>query len=223
LITKSYIPNILTLANLIFGYLALLQDNLKMSVAFVFAAMFFDVFDGMIARALHTSGEFGKQLDSLCDMVSFGVVPGIIYTRLGHNESLSILAGLIFTCGAALRLAKFNMTESKDYFVGLATPAGTMVLLGIFLAYEANIPSITDIFKNDVVYICIPLFLSSLMLSNIKMFSLKGGFLNFKENPGPILLVIVSLIALLINIDFSLLVGSMAYIIIALALNLLKK
>ncbi len=194
-----------------------------MSVAFVFAAMFFDIFDGLIARALHTSGEFGKQLDSLCDMVSFGIVPGFIYTKLGSNESLSVMAGLIFAGGAALRLAKFNVLEAKDHFLGLATPAGTMVLLGIFLAYEANVPTITNIFSNDVVYICIPLFLSSLMLSNIKMFSLKGGFFKFKENPGPILVVIIFLIALMINVDFSLLVGSLAYIFIALVLNLLKR
>src|SRR5690606_26429119 len=143
---KKYIPNALTLLNLFCGSIAVifvLNDDFVTASLFVFLGIFFDFFDGFAARKLNVQSELGLQLDSLADMVTCGVVPGLIMYKLlalsdntwGHSEidfsnfsfshiNLLPLLGLSITLGSAYRLAKFNLDEDQQtYFKGLTTPA----------------------------------------------------------------------------------------------------
>jgi len=140
---KSLIPNILTALNLVLGMLSIIytfNGDYANSALFIVAAMVADGTDGRVARYFNASSEFGKELDSLCDLVSFGVAPAILaysfllkdFDKLGY-----FVAAAFATCGA-LRLARFNVNTGvvKGYFMGLPIPAAgcvvaTFVMLGI--------------------------------------------------------------------------------------------
>jgi CDP-diacylglycerol--serine O-phosphatidyltransferase len=156
---KNQIPNLLTLSNLFCGCLAIkyaFEWDLVMAAYLVGLAAVFDFFDGFAARLLKVSGEMGKQLDSLADMVSFGVVPGVVMFQVlklssfihvfRYNEniyealdSLTYVAFLI-PVFSAYRLAKFNIdTRQTDKFIGLPTPANAIFFCSLgLLFYQAN-------------------------------------------------------------------------------------
>ncbi len=141
---KSFIPNALTALNLIFGIGAIIstfEGRFYEAALFIVAAMISDGLDGRVARYLNASSEFGKELDSLCDLVSFGVAPAILsYAFLLKDlpgMTGYIVAAFFATCGA-LRLARFNVNTGvvKGYFMGLPIPAAgcvvaTFIMLGI--------------------------------------------------------------------------------------------
>lgn len=140
---KSIIPNALTALNLVLGVCAIistLNGYFYQAALFVVAAMVSDGLDGRVARYLNVSSDFGKELDSLCDLVSFGVAPAILsYAFLLKDFGVIgyVVTALFATCGA-LRLARFNVNTGivKGYFMGLPIPAAgcvvaTFVMLGI--------------------------------------------------------------------------------------------
>jgi len=141
---KSIIPNALTALNLILGMgaiIATFNGEYYQAALFVVAAMISDGLDGRVARYLNASSEFGKELDSLCDLVSFGVAPAILAYAFLLNELPGVIgymiAAFFATCGA-LRLARFNVNTGvvKGYFMGLPIPAAgcvlaTFIMLGI--------------------------------------------------------------------------------------------
>ncbi|MBP2639981.1 MAG: CDP-diacylglycerol/serine O-phosphatidyltransferase [Firmicutes bacterium] len=140
---RLIIPNALTAVNLVFGMLAIMftiQNDYWNAGLFVLIAMVADGLDGRVARALNAGSEFGKELDSLCDLVSFGVAPAIlayVFYLKDFGTAGAIIAIGFATCGA-LRLARFNVNTSvvKGYFMGLPIPAGgcvvaTFVMLGV--------------------------------------------------------------------------------------------
>ena len=134
---KKHIPNIITLGNLFCGLMAIQQSFswlYPLALLFVLGGLFLDFFDGFAARLLKVSGEMGKQLDSLADMVTFGVAPSFIIYRFlteintleGLGEYLPYSAFLIAIL-SAVRLAKFNIsTNQTDEFIGLPTPANAL-------------------------------------------------------------------------------------------------
>ncbi|MGB6779332.1 MAG: CDP-diacylglycerol--serine O-phosphatidyltransferase [Planococcus citreus] len=135
---KSQAANILTIGNMVFGgasLMATLNEYYSYSVLFIFIAAFLDRFDGMVARKYDQESELGKQLDSMGDIISFGVAPALLIHQLALQDFG--LAGMVFTviyisCGA-FRLARFNITESNGYFTGLPiTAAGTVLTLSYF-------------------------------------------------------------------------------------------
>lgn len=161
---KKHIPNILTLANLFCGIMAIkmgFSESYYMAGFFVIFGAIFDFFDGFAARLLKVQGELGKQLDSLADMVTFGVAPGVImYTFIsditisaqltnGFNidaslsifdKALPIIAFLIPLL-SAIRLAKFNIdTQQSDKFIGMPTPALAMLIISfpLWFFHEAD-------------------------------------------------------------------------------------
>ncbi len=140
---RSVIPNALTALNLVLGMCAIIStfhNEFYQAALFIVAAMISDGLDGRVARYLNVSSEFGKELDSLCDLASFGVAPAILaYAFLLKDFGIigSLIAAFFATCGA-LRLARFNVntTTVKGYFMGLPIPAAgcvvaTFVMLGI--------------------------------------------------------------------------------------------
>lgn len=139
---RNAIPNIVTAVNLVLGMFAIIftfQGQFTYAALFVVAAMVADGMDGRVARYFGVSSDFGKELDSLCDLVSFGVAPAIMaYTYMLKDYSGgAFIAAAFATCGA-LRLARFNVntTKVKGYFMGLPIPAAgcviaTFVMLGM--------------------------------------------------------------------------------------------
>lgn len=163
----GYIPNIFTLLNLTFGVLSLLyavhQDYLAAAV-FILVAALLDGVDGRIARRLHVSSELGKQLDSLSDLVSFGVAPAmLIYLSIfapHYSAWGSMLLTVVYVLCGAFRLARFNTANIQDYFIGIPITAagGIIALLSLFDSYLSP----------GFFLILMPL-LSYLMVSSIKV------------------------------------------------------
>lgn len=137
---RSLIPNALTALNLVLGVWAIIHTfhgNFTTAAFFVLAAMVADGLDGRVARYFQVSSEFGKELDSLCDLVSFGVAPALMaYVFL--LKDFGLLGGLVaaaFATGGALRLARFNVNAStvKGYFMGLPIPAAGCTLAAFMM------------------------------------------------------------------------------------------
>lgn len=137
---KYWIPNAVTALNLVLGMVSLgftLQGDFAAAGAFIVAAMIADGLDGRVARALGASSEFGKELDSLCDLVSFGIAPALLAYQFLLKDFgwIGLAAATCFALCGALRLARFNVNTStvKGYFMGLPIPAGGC-LVGTFVA-----------------------------------------------------------------------------------------
>lgn len=202
---KKSIPNILTLLNLLSGTIAAIfavQGELVLAAYLVFLGIFFDFFDGFAARLLNVQGELGKQLDSLADVVTSGVVPGIVlYQLLKTKNTLEILnteiiswesqkieflpfVGLLITLAAAYRLAKFNIDERQSSsFIGLPTPAASLVVLSLPLILEfTSFEFAATIIENKWFLVVLTLVLSFLMNAEIPLFSLKFKNFTWKDN-----------------------------------------
>lgn len=212
---KKHIPNLITFGNLFAGSIACLyafQADFLWAFIFMFIGIFFDFFDGMAARILDVKSELGLQLDSLADMVTSGLVPGIIMFHLIGKSvnpdfsfqefdfaSMDVVAlfGFLITLGSAYRLAKFNIdTRQTDAFIGLPTPANAIFITSLALSIE-RLP-----FLQNVYILCLISILSYYILNaEIKLIALKFNNLNFKENWYRFLLILVS-IALIISLQF---------------------
>ena len=175
---KRNIPNLLTLGNLFCGLVAIVfsfENNLHFAGAFIFFGAIFDFFDGLSARLLKVSSEIGKQLDSMADMVTFGVAPGMIMfqmIKLSNIDENSYIAyiGFIITLVSAIRLAKFNIdTKQTSSFIGLPTPAAA-----IFIASLPIISKYYNIqFTDSKFFIGTSIILSLLLVAHLPLFSLK--------------------------------------------------
>ncbi|CAL2077250.1 CDP-alcohol phosphatidyltransferase family protein [Tenacibaculum sp. 190524A05c] len=249
---KKHIPNIITLGNLLCGTIATIyavRGDFYTTAILVGIGIVFDFFDGFVARLLQVQGEFGKQLDSLADMVTSGVVPGIVmvqfmlsstlYNQLGVSSwdaaldmGLNIdnwfsyeVLGLLLTLFAGYRLAKFNIDERQsNSFIGLPTPAMNLFVLSLPLIseYTTNI-LIQDIIHNKYVLIIITILLSVLMVSEVKLFSLKFKNYAFNKNIFKYTFLLLS-IALLITLKFvAIPVIILLYILLSLFKNLKKE
>ena len=192
---KKHIPNLITLGNLFCGTIATIfavQSDFVSAGLFVVIGIFLDFFDGFVARLLQVSGELGKQLDSLADMVTSGVVPGIIMFNLFASKRTGVESytdesvcaiflpffGLLLTLGAGYRLAKFNIdTRQSDSFIGLPTPAMSLFVISLPLILEySDIEFVQNLITNKYFLITVTLFLTYLMNAELPLFSLK-----FKE------------------------------------------
>jgi CDP-diacylglycerol--serine O-phosphatidyltransferase len=202
---KKHIPNLFTLSNLVCGSLSVINlaggGDPAMSGWLIFIAAFFDLLDGAIARALGVSDELGKQLDSLADVVSFGLAPSVIAMHLMETFLPSALAPLKYiailnVCAAAIRLARFNIsTDQKHDFSGMPSPANGIFWASIILAFDwltQNVLLESEFSTQSTYFILFKeaskisfaiaflVMLSSwLMIARIRMFSFKlqpGGF-----------------------------------------------
>ncbi|MCX7929394.1 MAG: CDP-diacylglycerol--serine O-phosphatidyltransferase [Chlorobi bacterium] len=148
-VTRSIIPNLFTIGNLFSGFLAIIYfahgltqpHSLLIGAQYILAAALFDMLDGIMARLTHSSSELGVELDSLCDVVSFGVAPSVmLYVAHYHDQGPAglLLAGFPAIAGA-YRLARFNVQltsfDDKLYFRGLPIPAGALTLVSYVVFY----------------------------------------------------------------------------------------
>ncbi|PJJ47827.1 CDP-alcohol phosphatidyltransferase family protein [Hymenobacter chitinivorans] len=187
---KNHLPNAVTCLNLFAGCLALCNifaGHLETAAYLVGLAAAFDFADGLLARALHASSPIGKDLDSLADMVSFGVVPGaILFHLLGQSDGLPEwlpYAGFIVTVFSALRLAKFNNdTRQTTSFIGLPTPACTLVVASLPLILAHDSFGLTGFILNPWVLLGLTVLLSGLLVAEIPLFALKFKNLTWQDN-----------------------------------------
>ncbi|WP_347159641.1 CDP-alcohol phosphatidyltransferase family protein [Pontibacter chitinilyticus] len=192
---KKHIPNVITCLNLFSGCLALyfaFQDNLVYTSYLVGVAAGFDFLDGLVARVLNVHSEIGKQLDSLADMVSFGVVPGTLMFMLltktgepmfGVPAHIMALAGFLITVFSALRLAKFNIdTRQTSSFIGLPTPACTILIASLPLILAHGDLIHYEIILNPLVLLPLTALLCFLLVAELPLFALKFKNLRWQDN-----------------------------------------
>ncbi|GJH40733.1 phosphatidylserine synthase [Capnocytophaga sp. HP1101] len=195
---KSYIPNLITLGNLFCGTVAIVfavRGALDWAALFVALGIFLDFFDGFFARLLHVKSDMGLQLDSLADMVTAGVVPGIVMFQLLSNSTyvnentttwVAYLpyAGFLITLASAYRLANFNIdTRQTSGFIGLPTPANTMFILSLPLILQYQSTELLDsLLHNTWVLLAITLLSAYLLNAEIALFALKFTDYSFKNN-----------------------------------------
>lgn len=134
---RKALPNLLTIGNLISGVLSItfnMSGFFEMASIFIFLSAVFDLLDGRIARILKVNSEFGVELDSLADVVSFGVAPALLFYSNATPSTLNAVAFIIFPIMGALRLAKFSAKPTIGYFMGLPIPAAGLPLaaMGFF-------------------------------------------------------------------------------------------
>jgi CDP-diacylglycerol--serine O-phosphatidyltransferase len=194
---KKHIPNFITSLNLLSGSIAVyyaFQANYSVVFLLVILAATFDFLDGFAARLLKAYSPMGKELDSLADMVSFGLVPGAVAFSLLLSSGLSLwisFAGFIIPIFSALRLAKFNIDERQtSSFVGLPTPANALFWVGISYAYSSFL-----IANNCLVFALILVF-SALLVAEIPMFSLKFKSYGWKTNQLQYIFLLVCIVLL---------------------------
>ncbi|MEL0455988.1 CDP-alcohol phosphatidyltransferase family protein [Flavobacteriaceae bacterium SZ-1-7] len=225
----KHIPNALTLLNLLSGCIAVVlavNNNFVAAALFVFVGIFFDFFDGFAARKLKVQSDLGLQLDSLADMVTSGVVPGIVMFKLleltletpmlvnsendwgssmdfkGSTYTYNILPllGLAITLASAYRLAKFNIDEDQQtYFKGLPTPANTLLIISLPLILEfQNNDTMNSIILNKWFLILLTILSCYLLNSKIKLFALKFKDFSFKNNATRYIFVMLCLVLLIV-------------------------
>lgn len=208
-----YIPNTLTCCNLISGSIATLfavNHRYEHALVFIIVGAVFDFFDGFAARLFHVSGPMGKELDSLADVITFGLAPSMILfgvlSSLVWQSGMDFLptvvrawlpfVAMVMAAFSALRLAKFNIDERQTgSFIGLPTPANA-------LFWGAGLPFIETCGMDDLtLFVCLTvleLFMCWLMVSEVPMFALKFKHWGWRENRVKYIFILISAVMLAI-------------------------
>ncbi len=244
------IPNIFTLLNLVFGCLAIvftlqngilvtagddgtellyIPEKIWLASLCIGIAAVVDFLDGFVARLFNASSEMGKQLDSLADVVSFGVAPGMImfqFLRLsfaqeagGLDASMLLLVPVfILPCAAAYRLARFNLDTSQSYFFkGMPVPAVGMFVASLPLIYwNVDNESIRNLLLNKWFLYGLILLLSWLMVSTLPLMAMKFKDYSIKNNIPKYLLVVIAIISVVTLKWLSVPAIILAYVILSL-------
>lgn len=249
----KHIPNVFTLANLFFGCLAIVfalqTDSVIIYVNDQFSSTFnipeklawasicigvagvIDFLDGFLARLLHAASALGKQLDSLSDVVSFGVAPGVIIYQLlrlsfareenGLDVSIAwLLPAFILTCAAAYRLGKFNLIETNlNYFKGVPTPVVGLLVASfpLILHFNADLLNMGNFLINKWMLYLLIICLSLLMISDLPMLAIKFKSIKPVANIPQIILLIAGIIAVLFLQWVAVPVIFLLYILLSLA------
>ena len=216
---KKHIPNAITLLNLSTGLLAIIaifRGYFDEAFIFVCLGIFLDFWDGFLARKFNVAGPLGVQLDSLADMVTCGVVPGLMMFRLFEDiqqtqpeymltEETFYMGfvpylGFLITIASCYRLANFNIdTRQTDSFIGLPTPANALVIMSIpMIQYANDFEMLTAILYNPYVLLVITLISAYILNAEIPLFSLKIKEFTWSKYKMQILFLIVSLVSFFI-------------------------
>ena len=222
---KKHIPQFITMLNILCGCIATVfavLNQLELAAIFVFLGIVFDFFDGLAARFFDAQSELGIQLDSLADVITSGLVPGIVMFQLlamsqtggwnldfsgasntltwtGLKISFLPFFGFLITLASAYRLAKFNIDENQvTSFIGLPTPANALFILSLpLILLDQGNDYLSRIILNPWFLILITILSSYLLNSRIELFTLKFKNWSFKDNALRYIFLIVSLVLLL--------------------------
>lgn len=224
---KKHIPNFITLLNLLCGCVAVVlavNNQFVTAAVFVFLGIFFDFFDGFFARKFNVQGPLGVQLDSLADMVTSGLVPGVVMFKLlqislgkpvlentealwshstffdGLHYAPLAFVGFFITLSSAYRLAKFNIDdEQQSYFKGIPTPANAIFILSLPLIIEfQNHDGMNALILNPWFLIIITLISTFMLNAPVKLFALKFKTWDFKSNITRYVFLILTLVLLVV-------------------------
>jgi CDP-diacylglycerol--serine O-phosphatidyltransferase len=216
-VIKKTIPALFTCLGVISGCISIVyslqREMIVVAGFFIIIAAIFDFLDGFFARLLNSVSDLGKQLDSLADIISFGVAPSMIVYRLimfslvdtglsvdkpGFCNSLILYSAFIIVVFSGLRLAKFNIdSRQKNYFIGLPTPASALLIASVginsdmyFLPFEAkeNVYNVNSL----IFLIGLIIVICFLLVSNIRMFALKFKSFSFRNNSIRYLFLVIS-------------------------------
>lgn len=239
-----WVPNFITSLNLASGSLAVffgIEGELGWAAIFIFAAAVFDFLDGMSARLLKAYSEIGKQLDSLADLVSFGLAPAaMLFTMIElaifkknapifeieatTMQWIFLYSVLIVPIAGAFRLAKFNLdTRQSESFLGLPIPANAIFYASLGLILElGTTPAINHLILNRFNLITAIVLFSSLMISEIPMFSLKFKNLKWQDNQIRFLFLALCLILIVLLKFYAIPLIILSYILISVVIKLVR-
>ena len=243
--TIAVFPTLLTLGNLICGFFAIVvaaridkpdiknldiaivldAEQLMISGWLIFLAMVFDGLDGYVARLARTTSDFGAQLDSLCDVVSFGVAPGFLLVKmcprftLVHSQAIWIIAAAYAAC-AALRLARFNVETTDDdehlHFSGLPSPAAAAVIAGFAIMFFTLRQHTTPL-KEDIdswLQAVLPFFgllVALLMVSRIRYPHVTNRVLRGQRSFGHVVAVVFFFVAIMVARGYAMPIAASAF------------
>ncbi len=235
---KKHIPNFITCLNICAGSIAIIlafQGDLPHAVLFIFLGALFDFFDGMAARLLHAYSPIGKELDSLADMISFGLAPGVImmtlleYSIFGLHvkvenlaalslaQQLTLSIALLIPVASGLRLAKFNIdTRQTESFIGLPTPANALFISALALIIENGKYQLIDsVLSQPLTLIILTIVMSYLLISEVHLFSLKLKTLSWKTNQIQYIFLFLSAILILLFYQYGIAAAIILYLLIS--------
>ena len=237
---KKHTPNFITLLNLSSGLLAVIsifKGYYDEAFLFVCLGFFFDFWDGFFARKFNVSGELGLQLDSLADMVTSGVVPGLmmfslIETIQNTQEQFYVTEdtfymgvvpyfGFLITIASCYRLAKFNIDKRQiDSFIGLPTPANALLIMSIpMIQFENSYENVTELLSNPYVLMGITFLSAYFLNANIPLFSLKLKSLAWEKAKVQYLFILFSIILFLLLDFIALPLIILSYVLVSVFLN----
>lgn len=240
---RQHLPNLLTLCNLALGFLSVImafENHLLFASWLILLAALFDFLDGFAAKMLGAISEFGKQLDSLADIISFGMAPASIVYKLmeyalrnefpftglsGANlvERIYLYSPMLLVLFAAIRLAAYNIQDDSAGFLGLATPAAAIFFAGLSMVVISHPESgFTTLMLRPISLLLTILIISILMILRIPMFSLKFPGFRWKGNEIRYLFIAVSLILLILLQEIALPVIILVYLLLSF-ISLLSK
>jgi len=219
---SKYIPNSITILSLCCGLTSIrfsINEDWKIAIYLIIFASVFDFFDGWFARRLKGGSNFGAELDSLSDFISFGVAPSLLiyFWSLSELKSLGWSIALFFSACAALRLARFTADiyltskpiDSSLYFIGVPSPAAAgLSILPLFIYFEFNL----SIVQNSYLNLINLALIGFLMVSKIPTISLKKINFSKKFAPWIVLLIVIICIGLISNLWLTLIILEVAYI-----------
>ena len=206
-LTRSIVPNLFTLVNLFMGFTAIVYishgEIVKASI-FILIAGIFDMLDGVVARFLNATSEFGMELDSLCDAVSFGIVPGFMLYKVYFYQfnELGVLFAAFPVLAGISRLARFNAQltsfDDKQYFIGLPIPSGAFLIISYIIFY--HLPGKIPPEYSDVIMLMITLGTSIVMISRVKFLNMpRPTPKSIKEKPIIFAIFVIGLLACVVT------------------------
>lgn len=220
-ITKSFVPNLLTTANLFCGFASLVysaEGDFSKAALFILIGAIFDMLDGVTARLINAASEFGGELDSLCDAVTFGVAPSYMLYQVYFKEfgEIGIFFASLPAIMGVLRLARFNVQlsslEDKDYFIGMPIPAGALTI-GSYLIYFQLDPNILPVYKDYLIFI-VTISTSLVMVSNFRYFNTpRPTKKNIKDKPLVFIIALIVIVSTIWSKGFLVFPYMMLYII----------
>lgn len=224
---KKHIPNCITLLNQMSGIIATIMaynGDYFLTLIFVLLGAGFDFCDGAVARLLKVQSPMGKELDSLADMISFGLVPGMLAFKLLqplHSICFALpFLGFVITLFSALRLAKFNIDERQhSSFIGLPTPANAIFWLGLVNA----LPNWFDNEINPWIILGVAIVSSLLLVMPIPMFSLKFKNFTWRDNKLRFIFILGVIVLVAIFLLDSLSIIIMWYIALSFVNNIVVR
>ncbi len=198
----KHIPNTITCMNLLAGSAAIIsafQDKFDQALICILLAAVFDFLDGFAARLLHAYSDIGKELDSLADIVSFGLAPSLIYYNYVHGfwetgeiTTYICVTPLLLSAFAAVRLAKFNLdTRQTENFLGLPVPAAGLFIASMVALADHYPIQVNTFMTIGWVHVFIVAIISFLMISEVPMFSFKFKSIGWKANKSRYLFLLI--------------------------------